>query len=148
MTLLRGGGSISTSSLVKTLRKYSLNVRDIFFFRILCCFFFFNTFCYDFICSREKKWKKWDVGIKFFVFHSKVRLVLVIKSLEERIMIAEALWCWDPAAGKLRCVNSLFFNVQFGPSLNSILDISSVMSLLRGNGNANQWGMPPGRLKQ
>lgn len=53
MILLRGGGSISTSSLVKTLRKYSLNVRDIFF-RILCCFFF-NTFCCGFMCSREKK---------------------------------------------------------------------------------------------
>lgn len=60
MILLRGGRSISTSSLVKTLRKYSLNVRDIFF-RILCCFFF-NTFCCGFMCMRKevKKLECWD----------------------------------------------------------------------------------------
>lgn len=67
MILLRGGGSISTSSLVKTLRKYSLNVRDIFF-RILCCFFFLIHFAVV-LCVLEKRSEKTGMlGSKFLCF--------------------------------------------------------------------------------
>lgn len=74
MTLLRGGGSISTSSLVKTLRKYSLNVRDIFFFRILCCFFFLIHFAVILYVLEKRSEKNGMLGSNFLCFTVKYDL--------------------------------------------------------------------------
>lgn len=72
MTFLRRGGSISTSSLVKTLCKYSLNVRDNFLGFCVCCFV-----------------------VAFFLIHFAVILCVVGKRSEKTGMLGSNLLCFS-----------------------------------------------------